>query len=102
MAIEIEIDWKKTLVSDKERKKLNRRELIPLKKKIKVWELIKWSAIYFLWERADNFPIYEWKIIEELWDDKFKVNVRRRTKNPDNIYEIVIKTGKELTIDRTK
>jgi len=28
-----------------------------------------WSDIWFIWEKNEWYPLYEWVIIEELWDN---------------------------------
>ena len=56
----IKIDWK--IVSDKQRKKVKK----PNKKKISTSYL--WKDVWWIWDKWDWFPLYEWTVTEEVAD----------------------------------
>lgn len=101
MAIYIDIDWKQTLVTDRERKKLQRRKVKPLKKKVKLNSFRVWSLIYFIADSNDDFRMYEWKIIEELCNNRFKVKVLA-CREKGGAFRILIVEKTELRHDRSK
>ena len=76
----VEIDG--VLVSDKERRKLNK-----LKKKPKKEKTIVGEHIYYIAPKHDNFRLYEWVITKDFGDNTVEVEVRSRYKK-DNTLKI--------------
>lgn len=72
----VQINWQ--LVTEKERKKINKRNLKNTSQKLKVNEMWIGSFIYYISDQTDNYRMYEWKILEFLKDDFVKISVKSR------------------------